>query len=55
MVRFLCAIIIVVSFFYSCHDSEYARVKLDLYGLILPGKTISSDNVVAKYIWQGGG
>ena len=36
-------------------SSDFKEVKLKLYGLILPGKTASDINVVAKYIWEGGG
>lgn len=39
----------------GCGKAEYKDVTLDLYGLILPGATDTQHEVIAKFIWQGGG
>lgn len=47
---------IVVLFIVCCScATDTEEVRLRLFGLILPGKTTSNNNVVAKYIWEGGG
>jgi len=55
MAKFLSAILFVVLFIGSGCSRDFEEVKLRLYGLILPGKTASNGNIVAKYVWQGGG
>jgi hypothetical protein len=56
MAKYSYAIItIIILIICSCIDSEYKKVQLELYGLILPGKTTSENNIVAKFCWQGGG
>lgn len=55
MIRFLCAILLVFLIIYGGCSRDFKEVKLKLYGLILPGKATSNDNIVAKYIWEGGG
>lgn len=55
MAKYLYAIIIITLVICNCFDSEYTNVQLELYGLILPGKTTSENNIIAKFIWKGGG
>jgi hypothetical protein len=53
--QFFCMTIIIISIISCCCSREFKEVKLELYGLVLPGRIISGNNVVAKYVWQGGG
>ena len=39
----------------GCSDEYYDEVTLDLYSLILPGRTDTQTEVVAKFTWHGGG
>lgn len=48
------AVVVLFTICCSC-ATDTEEVKLCLYALVLPGKTLSSNEVVAKYIWEGGG
>jgi hypothetical protein len=54
MIRYACMVLVVILLICGCsHDFE--EVRLDLYGLVLPGRTTSNDEIIAKYVWEGGG
>jgi hypothetical protein len=51
----ICTFLVLIGDLTGCRNAEYKEVALDLYGLILPGKTDSLHEVIAKFTWQGGG
>ena len=55
MGRFIYNFFIVFLIVFNSCSRDTEEVKLRLFGLVLPGKTSSNSNIVAKYIWEGGG
>lgn len=49
----LCILLIGVLIFCNCGKDE-ERVRLILEGLIVPGKTTTTNAIRIKFIWQGG-